>query len=74
VKGAPKSIIAMLGLVVVMATGATVVAITSDPPVASSDTAGPEGVRVQTFQQNGATCIVATHDTAQGASVGLWCR
>lgn len=45
-------------------------------PTPEADSGGPEGVRVQQFTNpinERSTCIVVTHDTAQGASAALWC-
>lgn len=44
------------------------------PTEAGADyTTEVEGVRVQTFDIRAGYCVVATHDTAQGAGVAMWC-
>jgi hypothetical protein len=41
--------------------------------VAESDSGGPQGVRVQHVTDSGRSCLVFTHDTAQGASLAVDC-
>ncbi|ATN88959.1 hypothetical protein SEA_SCHATZIE_147 [Mycobacterium phage Schatzie] len=42
-------------------------------PEPRADDGAPEGVRIQTFDIRAGYCIVATHDTSQGASIAMWC-
>lgn len=42
-------------------------------PQPTADTGGPDGVRIQYFDIRAGYCVVATHDTMQGASVAMWC-
>ena len=57
-------------LYVLVAVGGISIACAPEP---AADDGSPDGVRIQTFDIRAGYCIVATHDTAQGASVAMWC-
>lgn len=59
-------ILAMLGFAV---------ACGPQPQTAADDNKGQnlEGVKIQKFNITLGYCVVATHDTMQGASVAMWC-
>ena len=68
---------ATVGLFAILACFGLVAACNATPT--SADTNGPEGVRVQEFKDPRftgdltRTCLVLTHDTAQGASIAVTC-